>query len=173
MPFRSFVSRHVLFDENNFPFKSKLSAATDSTEQVTSTTNTMPLLFTYPMPQPTSPMPQPNPQPNSHPSITRPSPITQPTRSPSPAAPVQQHSSQAETQQPPNQPTGHLNLPTQPPTNQPLAPPHPMVTRTRDNTIKPKQFPNHIALLSYTSDEPKNFTQAQKFPHWCDAMTKE
>lgn len=50
-----------------------------------------------------------------------------------------------------------------------------MITRTRDNTRKPKQFPDHFALTSSTelSHDPTTFSQAQTSSHWRDAMASE
>lgn len=50
-----------------------------------------------------------------------------------------------------------------------------MVTRSHDQTRKPKQFPDHVALVteSYDQFEPKTYNQAKVHPHWVEAMKKE
>lgn len=50
-----------------------------------------------------------------------------------------------------------------------------MVTRTRDNTRKVQQFPDHLAFITTSSlePEPKTFSQAQKHEQWMDAMYKK
>ena len=49
-----------------------------------------------------------------------------------------------------------------------------MTTRTRDNTRKPRIFPDHVALLSNAlPSEPKTYNQAKGDANWVDAMTKE
>jgi Reverse transcriptase (RNA-dependent DNA polymerase) len=48
-----------------------------------------------------------------------------------------------------------------------------MITRTRDQTRRTKQFPEHIALLSSLDHEPSTFTQANQHPHWRQAMADE
>jgi hypothetical protein len=51
---------------------------------------------------------------------------------------------------------------------------HPMITRTRDNTRKPRQFPDHITYLSTAPEiEPLSFAQANTYSHWRQAMATE
>lgn len=50
---------------------------------------------------------------------------------------------------------------------------HPMVTRTRDNTRKPRTYPNHVAFVVSTESEPRSFSEAQTDPHWQEAMQLE
>lgn len=52
---------------------------------------------------------------------------------------------------------------------------HRMVTRIRDNTPQPKQFKDHVALVTKSSEtfEPKTYNQAKGHPHWVEAMNKE
>lgn len=58
---------------------------------------------------------------------------------------------------------------------------HPMVTRSKDNTRPIKAFPDHVTFLTTrhplssvsTDDEPNTFQQANKHPHWRQAMAQE
>ena len=67
-------------------------------------------------------------------------------------------------------PTTANNSQFSPPTTAP-DPSHPMVTRNKDNTRKPKSFPNYVAYATYTDHEPKTFAQANTSPEWRDAMS--
>ena len=67
-----------------------------------------------------------------------------------------------------------------PNTSEPLLPSHPMVTRTRDHTRRPKTYPDFVTrhplpreLLAHCHQdevEPTCFTQASKNPKWRTAM---
>jgi Reverse transcriptase (RNA-dependent DNA polymerase) len=48
-----------------------------------------------------------------------------------------------------------------------------MVTHTKDNTRKPKKFPDHQAYLTYLDTEPTTFAQANTCAQWCAAMAHE
>jgi hypothetical protein len=54
-----------------------------------------------------------------------------------------------------------------------------MVTRSRDNTRKSEQFPDHLATTNHplppipSHDEPTSFTVANKDPAWREAMATE
>ncbi|KAJ3706370.1 hypothetical protein LUZ61_010075 [Rhynchospora tenuis] len=62
---------------------------------------------------------------------------------------------------------------TQPPPSSTTAS-HPMVTRSKDNTRKPRVFTDHVAYLSTSPDsEPLNFTQANSSSQWRQAMVQE
>lgn len=67
-------------------------------------------------------------------------------------------------------------LPVSPPsettTQQPTST-HPMVTRTRDNTRRPRTFPNHVAYTTTLDAEPSTFKQANTDPKWRSAMAQE
>ncbi|KAJ0787642.1 putative RNA-directed DNA polymerase [Helianthus annuus] len=62
-----------------------------------------------------------------------------------------------------------------PPPPPPLVPTHPMVTRSRDHTIQPRQFPDHVLYQASTAPttEPSTFRQAQQWSVWWDAMRSE
>jgi Reverse transcriptase (RNA-dependent DNA polymerase) len=51
--------------------------------------------------------------------------------------------------------------------------PFPMITRTRDNTRKAKEFPDFIAHHTSTASDPISFSQANKCTQWRDAMAAE
>jgi histone deacetylase 1/2 len=48
-----------------------------------------------------------------------------------------------------------------------------MITRTRDNTRRPRDFPDHVALSATIETEPSSFTQANTKPEWRQAMALE
>ncbi|KAJ4760135.1 hypothetical protein LUZ62_070510 [Rhynchospora pubera] len=50
---------------------------------------------------------------------------------------------------------------------------HQMITRTRDNTRKPRHFPDFVAHLTTTDHEPRTFTQANTHTEWRQAMSAE
>ncbi|KAJ4753844.1 polyprotein [Rhynchospora pubera] len=60
-----------------------------------------------------------------------------------------------------------------PPTQHPAPPKHPMITRTRDNTRKPRHFPDFVAHLTTLDHEPSTFSQANTRPEWRQAMSVE
>ncbi|KAJ1685430.1 hypothetical protein LUZ63_016820 [Rhynchospora breviuscula] len=52
---------------------------------------------------------------------------------------------------------------------------HPMTTRSKDTTRRSKKFPDFVAYLATTpaNADPTSFVQASKVSHWQEAMTKE
>ncbi|KAJ4817812.1 hypothetical protein LUZ62_030378 [Rhynchospora pubera] len=52
-------------------------------------------------------------------------------------------------------------------------PKHPMITRTRDNTRKPRHFPDFVAHFTALDHEPRTFTQANTRHEWRQAMSVE
>jgi Reverse transcriptase (RNA-dependent DNA polymerase) len=50
---------------------------------------------------------------------------------------------------------------------------HPMITRTRDNTRRIKDFPDFLAHHISTNTDPISFSQANKCSQWQDAMAAE
>lgn len=80
---------------------------------------------------------------------------------------------------PPQQSTPPLlNLqPSPPPPPVSSIPQHPMMTHTRDNTRIPCILSNYITFHTTTSSshdhDPTSYTQANKFPHWKQAMLNE
>ncbi|KAJ3691762.1 hypothetical protein LUZ61_020926 [Rhynchospora tenuis] len=50
---------------------------------------------------------------------------------------------------------------------------HPMITRNKDKTRKPRYFPNHVAYLTNLEQEPTTFAKANPIPQWREAMTSE
>lgn len=50
---------------------------------------------------------------------------------------------------------------------------HPMITRTRDNTRRPRTFPDHVALLATVEAEPTTYSQANSQQQWRQAMEIE
>jgi Reverse transcriptase (RNA-dependent DNA polymerase) len=50
---------------------------------------------------------------------------------------------------------------------------HPMITRSRDNSCKPQEFPNYVAHQSNLESEPSTFKQVMSSEQWRNAMTQE
>jgi hypothetical protein len=48
-----------------------------------------------------------------------------------------------------------------------------MVTRTRDNTHRVREFPDHVALHTTLETESCNFSEANSHPQWRQAMETE
>ncbi|KAJ1700906.1 hypothetical protein LUZ63_000685 [Rhynchospora breviuscula] len=53
------------------------------------------------------------------------------------------------------------------------APFHPMTTRSRDNTRKPRHFPDCVALITTLEPKPTTFVQTNSRIEWRQAMAKE
>jgi hypothetical protein len=129
-----YVSRHVVFDESTLPFKNHSTNLSQPSVQDFRT-----ILGLYPS--------EGNPIPAEHLSAAK---TNSPT--PSPASPLQFEltetsptpisPSQLHTPATTNSPLPHVSPPQAPSTST-----HPMITRTRDNTRKPRQFSEHIAFL--------------------------
>jgi hypothetical protein len=50
---------------------------------------------------------------------------------------------------------------------------HPMITRSRDNSRKPREFPNYVAHQINLESEPSTFKQAMSSEQRRNAMTQE
>ncbi|KAJ4793674.1 hypothetical protein LUZ62_044920 [Rhynchospora pubera] len=57
--------------------------------------------------------------------------------------------------------------------SQPPANTHTMITRNRDNTRKPRHFPDFVAFHSMLDKEPTTFSKASPHPEWRQAMMTE
>jgi Reverse transcriptase (RNA-dependent DNA polymerase)/gag-polypeptide of LTR copia-type len=140
------VSRHVTFNEIEFPFK--LVSPTPIHSDTTQITSPLVIL------------------PNSQPPETA-APSNQLPTTPTTTEPEHQQG-----QSPPRSPVQQENA--QAPIPNPT--PHTMITRTRTNTLKPKQFPDHQVYTMTTPDqeiEPTCYSQAVKHPLWRQAMAEE
>jgi hypothetical protein len=174
-----YISRHVTFNETEFPFKSGkfLFSDTDISPQPeifisplqlsnwANKTNSAPIQSHEPATLPTQAVP------NS------------PTPLPSPTFPFSPVSAHFEIVPEPYTPAT-ASLPFSPqqdiphpfsssPTPQQQSSSHHMVTRTRDNTRRPQQFPDHVAFLTTLDHKPSTFSQANNHEHWRQAMAQE
>lgn len=158
---RVYISIHVYFDEDSFPFHSttllKLSPSIP-------TSNSSSFSLTFPHLYPTSkhhfstqPFPASLPQSSSH--STTPESAINPPIDPSPAS-----VSQPEP------------IPTPLPPSQLVTSTHPMQTRSKSGIFKPKAYtatkhplPSHL----HTEYVPSTYLQASKYPHWRVAMQDE
>jgi Reverse transcriptase (RNA-dependent DNA polymerase) len=170
-----YISLHVTFDENSFPYKSQPSPA--STEDSTSAHYQTPFNI----------IPDPNPLHSSSlspsaqlppesillqgPTPSSPPHISTPSNSLSPIFPNPLPSSTHSPTQPPEPHLLNSTPPTQPPA--PHTSSHPMITQTKDNTRRPRHFPDHIAFTVSLDAEPTTFTQANSDPLWRAAMADE
>ncbi|KAJ4816146.1 hypothetical protein LUZ62_028712 [Rhynchospora pubera] len=188
-----YVSRHVQFDETNYPFKQLLLSGSQSTT-LPPASLAVPLLLTTRTNCPANQL---------HPATSQ-------------SVPILSHASATSTQQnlsttsdtapnlihhitPVHIPVTEHNLHTsnvthpdpavstapntdqhQPVISNPsavsqptAAPSHPMVTRFRDNTRKPRHFPDCVALVTTLDHEPTTFSQANSHIEWRQAMAKE
>ncbi|KAJ3701350.1 hypothetical protein LUZ61_005055 [Rhynchospora tenuis] len=149
---RTYISRHVKFNETVFPF-SKIVPA-NSTK--TAPTTTAPLTI---IPIPVTPQ-------------------TPPPHKPTPTAAIPSTQS---TVMPSSTNTHIPIIPPSAPTSKtiPTTSKHSMTTRSRTNNLKPKQFPHHKVLqttkypLTISTSEPTCYTQAVKTQEWRQAMANE
>ncbi|KAM1824444.1 hypothetical protein ACFX13_024030 [Malus domestica] len=179
---RIYVSRHVLFDEDSFPFK----GLTSSSASVTPSGNTQAtdLLLTFDNPSCPS-MPQPrhldlvvpslaqDVTPTQIPIATEASqPITQshpPAVPPCPPIPVS--SPPAQTIQPSNEQVGVSSESVLPVTASGL--PHSITTRSKSGIHKPNpKYAMHLTVDNFHV-EPTCFSQAVKSQEWRHAMVQE
>ncbi|KAJ4769263.1 hypothetical protein LUZ62_053520 [Rhynchospora pubera] len=146
---RMYVSRHVKFVEQTFPFKCQqhqLQLPTNDTG-VTTTLNILP--------------------------VSRPSLVTPETETAAAAAPNQSSLATPSTIPQPTIPQTPL------PATHPSIPRHAMVTRSQTKSLKPRTFPNHQAHTAVVHDscqnnvEPTCYTQAVKSAVWRSAMAAE
>ncbi|PKU74388.1 Retrovirus-related Pol polyprotein from transposon TNT 1-94 [Dendrobium catenatum] len=148
---RIYISRHVTFYENQFPYKSVPTAHSNIPNN--SSTHTPPLLLV-----PTSTLPSPTQLiPSTHHQINS----TPPASSTVPVPPICANS--------PNDLSTHSSH-TNP---QPAVPPrHHMQTRLKSGIRKPKHIISLIADTS-THTTPTSYNQASKYSHWRQAMQDE
>lgn len=166
---RIFVSRHVLFDENSFPFAHNISpranvpcspvllpslttesrCATSSSNLYCPTSPTVPSVGGSPRCDTSSPTEAVSlGNATSSPSITPVSPV-------SPSLSTLPPTSSTSSVVPPRLPSLPRNS-------------HPMVTRGKNGIFKPKAF-----LVDYTQTEPTTAREALKCPEWRQAMQEE
>ncbi|PKU68057.1 Retrovirus-related Pol polyprotein from transposon TNT 1-94 [Dendrobium catenatum] len=141
-----FISRHVVFDEETFPYIN-LSNTTPSSS--------------YSQP------PAPNPQ------LLIPSSTLLPPQlsdSPTPCSPMATTPQPSTKSQPSIQyPSSRSN--TSPP---PVPEKHPMITRFKSGSLKPRTILNLLHTShSKTAPDPTSFNEAIKIPHWRSAMATE
>jgi hypothetical protein len=156
---RLYISRHVIFDENSFPFSEPNTVASASVS------NTPPILtplsilqtdaiLTSSQSVPThmsSPTVHDNPIVSPH-IVTEPQPTEPSSTVPTPTA---SPSNDSLSHTPTNSSLQHASSSTS----------HPMLTRTKTKSLKPKAFPNHqLYIASGKPIEPSCYTQAVKDP---------
>ncbi|KAJ4777852.1 polyprotein [Rhynchospora pubera] len=184
-----YVSRNVVFDESNFPFK-KMAQKTnsDANVDVSDQICTMPLQISQPtqaqqlfgptqLQNPVDANPTQSVLPNILPHVstsaaTRAEPPQTPQATLVPSTPPPPQLIPATTQ-----PTQQTIVSSSQPA--PLTPStstnsvHPMTTRTRDHTRKPRHFNDFVAHLASLETEPRSFNQANTLPAWREAMAVE
>ncbi|KAL4581705.1 hypothetical protein LXL04_006232 [Taraxacum kok-saghyz] len=155
---RIYIARHVVFDEDVFPYTSPILSSTPNSSSP-STSTSMTILHQAEIP---SPSPLPINTPTSTPSVSLHTPTsTSSSTSTSTTNPHYQRSTICSR--------AHRNSP---PPSRPSAPTrHPMVTRTQTNSLKPKTFTS--TLSSSDPIESSTFKQAVTSPCWQEAMKCE
>jgi hypothetical protein len=179
---RVITSRHVIFDENNFPFaQAQPVQPADSLDFLLELAHTQPITPVYTVAQPSmhvsstdrsrpcSPEHASSPAPASTPASSPRSPAGSASPFPSPPSspPLSEPSSSAAT-----------TPPTPPPPSRGRAVPavntHTMLTRTKHGVpIQPKERLNISAVHSTISPIPKTYRGALQDPHWRAAMHDE
>lgn len=160
-----FYSRHVLFDEQDFPFKQS-----DGSSSVLGSPPEFPLFAPLQQrvpPSTLSPQPVPPPAP--------PSPL--PPLLPSPSTQIDRSSPLAAAPMPPQSPTSAAPIPLLPPPV-PLAvlasqpsnnnSSHPMITRSKTGSLKPRLYQTVTS-----SSAPSSYSEAAKHSVWREAMSAE
>ncbi|KAJ4807334.1 Gag/pol [Rhynchospora pubera] len=187
---RIFVSRHVIFNEQVFPFHSESISTPSAASTECHTTLWAPMLnFRCSGPPDSSAASRPSSGPidlsaQSNSCVDRPfsSSAAQPPQRYPDSNSAARESDQAlastapSTSVPPPTPIHSTSVP---PTSStaPLAitSSHSMVTRSKDNTRRSKKFSDFVAYVATTpaDSDPFTFAQASKVPHWQEAMKKE
>ncbi|PKU70208.1 Retrovirus-related Pol polyprotein from transposon TNT 1-94 [Dendrobium catenatum] len=143
------ISRHVVFNEDIFPYP--VHKTTIPASQSPSTISPLTLIPTSTI------LPTPQTLPNSNPTapVTSPPALTENTPNPS-----SDHS------------ISHTNSPIPPPSTAVLPSSHPILTRSKTGNLKPKhQF--DLLATQHTQFTPTCFSQAIKSAHWRSAMSEE
>ncbi|KAJ4771019.1 Gag/pol [Rhynchospora pubera] len=176
---RIYISRHVTFDETVFPFSTDVTSSSDTfghTSPDYTTMGSQPLTLASPLCTPSAQHQHitTSPQQGSATAHNIPAPVTfaPPARQlnlPADRTPLQTIPSD------PPAPSSPVTAPTNTPAAAPVTSLHPMTTRTRDNTRRPRTFPDHVALISTapTETEPTTFRQANQSSIWRAAMSQE
>ncbi|KAD4178801.1 hypothetical protein E3N88_27392 [Mikania micrantha] len=167
---RIYICRHVRFNESFFPFSSQSSAPTP----VSSFDS--PYVSSYPIPPDifTDSTTSDPPEPTTPPETTTP---TEPTTPPEQTTPPSIHNSPQTTPTANPTPQATQNSPHTTIPNIPNPPPPP---RTRPPNLRPnpkQTTPYNISSFNTTTHnnptEPTSFTNANKDPHWQQAMATE
>jgi transposase InsO family protein len=175
---RTYISRHVLFNESEFLSSSSLkSTSPASSSPVTSTFDLVPwlsgMIHTCTAQSLLDSI-------NSLSSHTSPILFTDIPTLTQTSSPTDQEVSSPITHSPhePNSPSASLPIESTivPSASLPIAPSapvntHPMNTRSKHGIFKPKSF--HTTTTDYTHTEPPTYQIASKFPQWCSAMDEE
>ena len=167
---KSFLSRHVIFNEKSFPYT---DLATPTLSKPSQLDHVLPIdTFQYTPPYST---------PRTPPSlvVTSPSPL-HPTPSlshslllPTPASHTILPSSTPDSHSHPPTPTTHVNIEPANTTSHTVPSTHPMITRGQQGIRKPNPRYACITTVTNTLVEPTCFSQANKSPQWRQAMADE
>lgn len=184
---RIYTSRHVMFNEAEFPFAKVNAAVTleslSSSTPTFSATTQVPLrpLFSTHTTTPPCSDPHHHTQPTSPVQPAQPSAPTTPSSLP--ASPLQSQPPPATTPIPPSpatSPTPHIPTPPVPsPSPEPALPSpppnqHPMKTRSKNNIVKPNTKLSLTAIKPKLKPYiPKTVAEALRDPNWRQAMCDE
>jgi hypothetical protein len=165
-----YVSRHIIFDEGTFHFRSQASSGSTSSS---SADPAIPIASLFPSDHVSSPLVTVvASNSNSHVVATSTS-----TRTPLISQQLPSASSSTDSFSPYYNSSSslishHITPPTPVVSTSLPYHTHPMVTRTQNNTRKIRLFPDHIAYMCAGPEtEPKTFHQDNSSPQWCQAMT--
>jgi hypothetical protein len=182
--FRMYTSRHVTFNESQFPFPYSSSPSHQPSNTFSPSHNWLSsLLFFHPCQTPSILGPAPHSPnflstANPNPSILGPAPLffnSLPINPTNPEPTITQPGPHLNTIQPTN--SSSPNISTVPPDLTPEnpaipLPTHPMQTRSKSGISKKKVFATSTTI-DYLQTEPLTYTIASKFPQWREAMASE
>ncbi|KAJ4767896.1 Gag/pol [Rhynchospora pubera] len=180
---RIFVSRHVVFNEQVFPFRSEsmdgtATATSNSTRYSNHYTLWAPVFYPQ-QPGPTRPADALGLSTNSINTSVSAAPAQDAQRSPnsnsSDRVADQTSSAVNSSHLPISHSVASSSTSSSSSTMVTSSSSHPMTTRSKDHTRRSRKFPDFVAFLATTPTDadPTNFAQASKQPQWQEAMTKE
>ncbi|KAM1171421.1 hypothetical protein ACFX2G_022146 [Malus domestica] len=156
---RLYISRHVMFNEEHFPFHDAHHLSSSSLPQSTASTSSPHFTLPFPFFQHTPASSSLSSSPLVHPELSL----------PLSSSPVPSSSSSSSS-------NASLPLPSHPSSSvQPSIPSnsHPMLTRSKAGIFKPKALSATKHPIDIDTFVPTTYLQASKHAHWVQAMSEE